>query len=895
MLLRKILVVYLIHFWGEHLVEAVITTQIACSLNLSQSSVSKQIEERIEDKGSLRLIRYHFNIKNDTGPFSSANTGKSFLINPYSSVLAIDVAAKSLLHLKEYFVQMSLYTLNFSIAEYQVELEQWPTNCLENVSATEIETELKLLIFRNFGASRSSVITLEGEVCNQYMKDIGQNIGVATYNCCRLDAEEKLICNDLEKTVWTDTLFAAIMVLQVVFVLYCPNLLPTSGRKGDKYVKYTYKPLNKPKLRVMKIKDGEPDRSFVRAYPFQRSALPSFKKKLRGRRDNTLYIVDVKELQLFVNDIKVVAYGGSPVTFFGFLKSFFLRCDKMKDFQSEMRTDGSKTFSWKRDDLLDLESCCNTNVCPNVCGEPKPCNCCTKHICLWYQMLAFLMKLVYVSLTIPWWVRVWFYYKVEEGSMTKLNHILDENGLNQSYQDSLVLSLTPLHPFFLSMYGVCFLSMCIFFFLKAETKVDINSTLRKTLDNTRDEKRFDAFLKFIAFMLIPVKRLGFLGIFLIPFWLLAMLPLGLVVLSIIIFPMINFTIRLLLLILSTCRFWEKIRFFIPTFGDMIKTNVTSWIGNSKSVDMRARNLLCYSIALILSWLVIFVSLIFIFESLGFYAECIMYLLIGVMLNHNDTYNFVVLILSIAIYAYRCFKSVASQYQAFGKHILEVSFKKIGDGVKKVAAGNKEDQLEQAFAVPARRENDRENDIKLSSTPNSHSYLKCQTKRLLLFLNTNDIVHISSSFLMKVAKLDHVFCPGHVHTLYLRAIVKLIWISLFLAFHFLLIAAFAHANNSSSFSQIMAAIAVGLLPYIFDTYVMRTDSPTSLKESDISWNFQLQEKIDNFKERWYLADIVSDNMEVGALNADADLIVKHTAEQPNDRQAEKWEFWVKKLL
>ena len=705
MLLYKIFCWYLTFFGVQNVIEAVITTPVACSLNLSHSSLSKQIEERIEDKGSLRLVRYHFNIKNDTGPFSTANTGGSFLINPYSSVLAIDGAAKSLLHLKEYFVEMSLYTLNFSVAEYQVELEQWPVNCLENVSATDLEIELKLLIFRNFGASRPSAITLEGEVCNQYMKVTDDNFGVHTYNCCRLDAEGQFICNDLEKSVWADTLFAAIIILQVVFVLFCPNLIPTLGRKGEKYVKYIHTTLNKPKLRVIRINtsDPDPDECFVKAYPFQPSALSSFKTKVLEQNENTIYTHNVKELRIFVKDIKVVAYGGSPVTLFGFLRSFFVRCDTMKDLQSEMRqgsdSNDSQTCSRKCEDLLDLESCCVTSACPPLCGECS----CTKRSCLWYQILSFFMKLVYISITIPWWVRVWFYYKIEEGSLAKFKHILKENGLNQSYQGSLVLSLTPLHPFFIAMYVVWFLMLCSFFFLKAETRFDINSTLRKTLEHIRDEKRFDAFLKFIAFMLFPMKQLSILGLVLFPLWLIPTLTLGLILLSIMIFPMINFTFRLLLLILSICSCWKCLCCWNTEFCKTIRTIVTDWTEKSKSKYMRSKNSICYVTALILSLLLIVVSLIFIVESLGFYAECIVYLLIGIILNSDETLDYLVLVLSIAIYAHQCFNSVGSEYQAFGEDINKIIYEKLKGAVDKKAEEKKARQKKTCICGTAQQQ------------------------------------------------------------------------------------------------------------------------------------------------------------------------------------------------
>ena len=906
MLLYKIFCWYLTLLGVQNVIEAVITTPVACSLNLSHSSLSKQSEERIEDKGSLRLVRYHFNIKNDTGPFSAANVGELFLINPYSSVLAIDGAAKSLLHLKEYFIEMSLYTLNFSVAEYQVKLEQWPTNCLENVSATDLEIELKLLIFRNFGASRSSAITLEGEVCNQYMKvfddhsnfvSFDDTIGVPTYDCCRLDGEGQLFCNDLETSFSADIIFAAIIILRLVFFLYIPILLPTYGRKGEKYVNYIHKPTNKHKLRVVKINTNEMvlDDCFVKSDPFQSSALSSFKTTMHEQTENTLYNVDVKELHLFVKKTGIVADGEAPVTLFGFLNSFFFRCDTIEDLR-EMRegallTTGSSLEKYDEDVLCvaqkifeeyDLESCCTTSACPQVCGIYKHCNNNTNR-CLWYQICALLMKLIIcISITIPWWFRVWFYYRVEEGSMAQSKHILDKIGLNQQFDGSYVRFLTPLHPLFILsyiLYLLYFLISCFICFRKADMWSGIISMLSKSLEDTIDVKRFNIFLKLLAFICFPIKKYGILCIFLFPLWFLPLLLFGGLLYIVNIFPLFSFTGRLLV----------------------------------NTIAYNIKNTCSFRLFIGLTWLLAMILLQFITECIGFYAECIIYLFIGIILNSNDTLNYLVLSLMIAIYAYQCFSSVGFRYQAFGQLLHKIIFKKLGSNeakqIKQIAAEEKHKQKEHAFAVKHTNEADCKDGIhiKLTSTPSLSPYLKLNAERLLLFLDTDDIIHIPRKFLMKVANIDHTFCPGPVHLLYLSALIKLFWITLYLTFQFVVIAAFGRATNSSSFNQTMAEIGGGLLPYILTTYVMKEEhSQPSLEEieNNIIFEFNMNEIIENYEERWYLADLVlSDhlkdtekNVNVNHKQDDIDLIVKPQVKvQANGEQDKQWEFWYNKKL
>ena len=886
MLVNKIFGLIVVCFTMSNNVSAVITSPIECSLNLSQSSQNQEIEERITAGNNLRLIRYHFNVVADTGPFSQAKSGDSYLIQPYSPILAIDGAAKALLHLKEYFIPMSLYTLNFSVAEFRVDLVQSPANCLENVIAEDLETELKLLIFRNFGASRSSAISLESEVCNQYVKVAGGSVGAATYKCCKLNTEEQFFCGDLERNVWTDILFAAIVIVQVVFVLYSPSLVPKRGRKGEKYINYTHKPKEPVNFDLVKINanDKLQRNDYVEARQFPFASLSSLEKTIRELKEWTLYTIAVREVEIFVKDKKVLAECGCPVRFFSFLKSFFILCKMGKE-------------------LPDLNGCCNAKTCPDCCRKCECCCCCAKTVyknCgAWYQILTFLMKVtVGIALTIPWLFRVWFYYNVEEDSLAPRKKILDRHGLTQPYPGSLVLSLTPIHPFFITIYAVIILIVVFIGFLPDKIKIDWYSTLRKSLENTRGENRCDIFVKFVAWMVIPMKKFGLFGIILFPLWLVPFLTFGLIVLGILIFPLMNFTFRVVLSILQTCSWKNSTRGSSTQCceGNLCQglcSRITCWAEKNISVHMFSTSLIWYAVALFLSLLEIVATLIIIVECVAFYAEWLIYVLIGIILNSDDILKYLVLIISVAFYAYRCFNSVGTRYQAFGKHINGEIRKRVGDDVMTVARQRKESQKERAFVVPRSNKDHSKGDENVIFTASSHSYLKWNAKRLLLFLDTDDIIFISRDFLMKAANMDHVYCPGRVHILYLDALIQLFWITLFLIFEIVVITAFGQANQISSLNQTMATLASGFLPFVFTKFLMKSDSDPSLDVNNIAWETKLTETIDNYQERWYLGDLITDKpppfgREIASLNdiQNDTLIVK----ERHDRQ---FEFWVRK--
>ena len=862
-----------------------VNAAIDCSFNLSYPSLYKEIEEQIGTGGNLRLVRYHFKVTDDNGPFSESRKSDLYLVNPYKAVLAIDSTAKALLHLKEYFVPMSLFTLDFSVTDFNVDLVQTPANCLANVSATDLETEVKLLIFRNFGTVRSSVISLEGEVCNQYIKVVDGNLGVATYNCCKLDAGGQFKCGDLERNVWTDVLFAAIIIVQVLFVLYSPSLVPKRGKKGDNYVNFVHKPEKPFTINVVKINTNEKvlNAKYLKVDPFPFADISSLKRIIQELKEDTIYTIHVAKVHMLIKDIHIIQEEGAPVSLLSFLKSFFVQCKMGKE-------------------LKDLRSCCNARTCPVICRNCECFCCCAENVykkCgAWYQTLTFLMTVIVgIVMTIPWWFRVWFYYAIEEGSIAPRRNIIERNGLTEPYPGSLALSLTPLHPFFLAIYALFVVFVVFLSCLPDDIKFDWNSTLRKSLENTRDENRFDIFVKFIAWMILPMKKFGILGILLFPLWLIPVMTLGLIVLGILIFPMVNFTFRMLLLILYTCR-WQGstpnyMHYFEGNFCKGFYARIAKWTEKSISFNVLSKHLMWYVAALTLSLLEIIITLIIIVECLAFYAEWISYLIIGIILNSNDILKYMTLSLSIVFYAYSSFSSVGSRYQSFAMYINKEIRNRVGDDIMSVAMQRKEFQKERAFAVPRTAEVKGYDGERLAIVASSDHFIKWNAKRLLLFLDTDDITFISKEFFFKSANMGHTYCPGLVHVLYLDALVQLFWITLFLVFEIVVITAFGQANQISGLNQTLATLATGFLPFVFKKFLMKSHSAPGLDGSNIAWKTQLSETIDSFEEKWFLGDIATDKppepagqiRSVNDIQNDVELVAK-------ERDNGDMEFWVR---
>ena len=250
----------------------------------------------------------------------------------------------------------------------------------------------------------------------------------------------------------------------------------------------------------------------------------------------------------------------------------------------------------------------------------------------------------------------------------------------------------------------------------------------------------------------------------------------------------------------------------------------------------------------------------------------------------------------------------SGYSNFGTTINKEIQERVGDDMKVVAMCAKKDQKEQAFTV---QEHNTDDDNRMSLVAGTEGYLKWNAKRLLLFLDRDDIPYIPKDFLFKSAKLGHFGCPGPVYKMYFKAFIELTWITLFLAFVMLVIVAFGESNNISGANQTLATLASGFLPFVFRKFLIKSNSGPTLDKSNITWQTTLSEAISGYTKRWTFTDFKIMACEpTDSLNEsettypprtielsptvpdDVDLIVKIHREINN---GERMEFWARKVV
>ena len=864
------------------------TPKNSCRLELIKTSIRDEVLKLIEE--NPRLIKYHFEIVNDHGPFSLNKTEKAMLIKPYSMVLVTDGTGHSMLALKEYFQPMSVHTLGYGVAELEVKLNQNPENCLEEIPLSELEKKLKLVILRNFG-NDTSTVAIGREVCNQWIHVSGTNEGSMKYVCCKVDSGNELLCHDLEISDWIYFLFTIITILQVIFVLYSPKLLPAGGRMGSKFIDFIYKPDPPLTLNAVTVDPYKviSDDTFVKGRQFPFVQLANLKNELRCLTPGVLHSLIINKICLSVRASKIIPDGYSPVGFGKFIKQFFVRCKL-------------------RHELPALGVCCKANML-------KKCNCFDVP---WFKCLSLVMWVgVVILVTTPWLIRVWFFYAFEDGVRSQFHQALTDKGLNPSYQGSLVLQLTPNATIFTAIY--CFIPIegVIYMLLPSVAKRKLKYTIQISMKNMRATRRFDALITFISYMLWPLEEFGLLGVLVLPVWLLLM-PVGILVLCYQVFPIVNLTMRLLInFIYYLVKFINPEYLYkccetdsgvITRFCNQLKASIEQIIVIDKYERKSRRNMMTHVASLTMCMATMFMLLLLLVECVAFYVECVIYIIIGIILNSKNVMKYLSLIVLITWYALDCFGSVSSSYRSFASMINREIQTKVGDAVKTVAMCVKSEQKEEAFAVKPK---DGGLEERMTLVTGTEGYLKWKAKRLLLFLDTEDVPYIPKDFLFKVAKLGHFACPGPVHIMYLKALIELLSITIFLGFVMLVIIAFGEANNISGANQTLATLASGFLPFVFRKFLIKPHAGPSLDTSNIAWQTTIAEAVDTYYKRWTVKDcdiglvVKTDDvstaedvhnqtriLNLGSTIPDCvDMIVK--IHKGIDAQDETMEFWIRK--
>ncbi|XP_045171462.2 uncharacterized protein LOC123533724 [Mercenaria mercenaria] len=792
-----------------------------------------------------KLVKIKVVIIGENGPLNDTYPGSVY--KPHQWVISTSLTGNSMLMLKEYFDAMSLMTLGHGVASAPLTLIQKPDHCLKDAHVEEIENSLRLHFLTNFDANEND-LPENAIICNAHVQRVKETDGKIVYVCCSRTLNNMLQCSVLKESTWFKLLFVLISVLQVLIVLYSPYFVPASvSTAKNVFQKFLFETETGKvlKLNVKKIAETDSISSgFVKTIQHSFSHLSNFKMHLKNMVPGKAYTIYVKGVDMAVRSSKIIAEGKAPVSVMSFIRNFFVRCNL-------------------RYDVSSVAGCCNQNMCVLL-----PC----KFVFPWYRCLGFVMMIVMGTvITSPWILRVWFYYAYEEEAIQHQMHVLQSRNLTFPYTGNMLSYLSPSHTLYLVMYLFILIEFALYMIMPDSVKRKLKWTVRTCIRDMHNTPKLEACAFFAAHMLWPLEKFGVFGCVVLPLWLLV-LPLCLLLLSLEVLPIANLSVRLLVNAL-----YYSVRTVKPDMFNMCakpaEGKLKNWVRkrldsilvvNYKETNKR-RNQIIQAVSLILSFATMWVFLFIVIDCIAFYVECAIYALVGFILNPRDTMKYVSLILLIAVYGNECFSGVHSKYAAYSKAINTEVQSMIGEKIAEEASKSESEQENVAFRIP-------NSDIvaeRMNLEAGSEGYLKWRARRLVLFLDKSDIPYIPKIFLFEMGTLNHHFCPGVIHLLYLKALLDFSLILGFLMFVFIVIFAFGQAQDISSGGQTIAALGSGFLPLVLRKFLFQTHAGTGVDKSNLKWKYMFVNAVQTFSTRWNFTDIHVTHMEETDLKLAAD--------------------------
>ncbi|XP_045195655.2 uncharacterized protein LOC123551062 [Mercenaria mercenaria] len=461
-----------------------------------------------------------------------------------------------------------------------------------------------------------------------------------------------------------------------------------------------------------------------------------------------------------------------------------------------------------------LKECCNQNIL-------KPFKCYIS----WIQFLKCITYvLLFAVLVSPWWFTVVFYYSYDY-------HFLEAV---KSAGNALHVEISPTQTDFTSDYVM--ISSAFLFFILYNGTNDLFRLAIKTLFYFciyGNSPFSESVSLFVTMLLLPLKTFGlFCGCFAFAFWVTFVVPFLLLFFILQTLPLVSVFNNLILLYKE----FQELR---------------------KEVQINVWTCLFTFVACIQ---VIYISVFVVSDCVILFIDCFVYSMTGLLLNYDDVFKYVFLILLFFLYGYDCFNNVHKRYSYFSKLLNMKMQAKVINQFKDFGRQDNESAypsngpINTAHVVPS-SSNQQPNEICFTYVPQDCLYIKA--KRLVVFFDRSEAIptpYISKQFFQEVNSIPSVVCPGSEYILYLKALRDFFFVVLFLLFVIIVVFALGRAHDLSSGVQTIVALGGGFLPFVFEKFFSKSHI-RNMSEAEISlWGKLLEDRIDIFEERWKVQDI-----------------------------------------
>lgn len=196
--------------------------------------------------GGVYLVNIHLNVQPPDAAESFNRISRDLgIFQPLDWRRTTSRQGQSMLMLSDIYDVLSLSLLSIKVESLDVTLNVTSQGCWERMTSRELLDKLQSLLLDDFQVkdqTSSSTHTKDLNICNQELRRVQNRAAQFVHVCChRTHDDGKVVCSDVTSDPWLEVLFAAVLIIKVLVVLYSPSFLPESVyHHQTSYMQYVY-------------------------------------------------------------------------------------------------------------------------------------------------------------------------------------------------------------------------------------------------------------------------------------------------------------------------------------------------------------------------------------------------------------------------------------------------------------------------------------------------------------------------------------------------------------------------------------------------------------------------------------------------------------------------------
>ena len=684
----------------------------------SRSSCKIKPEDRQVVKYLSDSIVHVFEISIYNESTDPLRTDVSETYKPWKWYRTASEHGKTLLTLSFNYDVLSLNILTIGVERIHLKLKDNPQGCFGSLTPEERVEMLRAKVFDNFRRPRKAQSDRQGQaengaeleeeestvmfVCNEIIRE---KKGYAEFanRCCRRDENGEIKCSQKEDNLYITVLYVCIGLVKAFLFMFCPLLIPTqmytAAYLASEYV------VNLTRELKLKVFVSESATTSVRYKNRLTLDQISDWKRLRESLENIpldeICHVKVPEVRIKVQGKRIISANEPPT---GLLRSLYdnlVRC--------------------KIRGLEPFKECCDMSVYGSF--EPL-----IKHKCTWDQVVIQFMKFVTLILTpLPFYIRVFVYYKFELEELQSRKDMLENLDLKQSFNPfrmNIIQYLSPTHPLFYTTYAFYITSGIVIGFSGKWIREKLKSVTKSAFHDMQNVSRTNVLQIVVGILIWPFKKLGLLALVACPVFTIVTLPFWCIIFLLYGIPTFYLGYRLVFHSVKQLGGDVGISIFesdkpmgnIKQKAYKVKKKIAKidkgvHINRSKITTedkhspclsgfgrVYAIRRLCLQVLLSLFCLVVLLSSVLMFvEAIGIIVEVLVFTMMGIIVNAGSTLRYVSMALLVIVYMHNCYNSVYENYLEFNGTVLNDIMDRVED-LKKIASLPSSMQENAAFQV-----------------------------------------------------------------------------------------------------------------------------------------------------------------------------------------------------